>query len=254
MDGTIVPVTGTYSVEIGAGDSDLTFTVQAYTVPDLSTPITLGGTAVLTSTTPGQELRYTFTLAQQTRISVTTSYVTPAGQRCAALSIRDATGTIVGYDGTGGDCSFGGLVDAVTLPAGAYTFVAKPGCETNLQVTAHLYNAAEATGTVTINRNGRNFSTTIPGQNVAVRFDGSAGQLATVKLTNLSISGLRVCATVTLFSIDGTTGLAAGTWCRSDGTTFTMPQVTLPTTGTYTIYVDPYNASTISLSAAVTSP
>jgi YD repeat-containing protein len=251
-DGSVAPTTGTYSfAATDPNATPVTTSIQTYAVMDLSTPITVGGTASLTSTIVGQELRFPFTLSQPMKISMTAipSY------GCTVLQLNDASGPILYgvFIGPGTMCANGEYIEG-TLPAGTYTIVAKPLCYTNQQVTTRLYNATDVTGTITINRNGRNFSTTTWGQNVALHFDGTAGQLVTAKVTNLSIVSSEPCAQIKLLSTDGTTELAFNPWCRSDGTSVTLPQVTLPSTGTYTVYVDPFSTGTITFTAAVTSP
>src|SRR5262249_18727583 len=124
----------------------------------------------------------------------------------------------------------------------------------NLYVTARLYNAADLTGSVNINRRAVTFTTAGDGQNLALRFNGSAGQLVTVRLTDIYIYAQRDCMSVTLFSTDGTTALVSQSVCGAYGINFDLPQVSLPKTGTYTIYIDPVWAGAEMVTAAVTSP
>jgi len=128
------------------------------------------------------------------------------------------------------------------------------GSFANLYVRTQLYNAADLTGNVNINRRAITFTTAGNGQNLAVRFNGSAGQLVTVRLTDALIYSERQCMSVTLFSTNGTTALVSQTICNVNNADFDLPQVSLPNTGTYTIYIDPVWAGAEMVTVAVTSP
>lgn len=81
-------------------------------------------------------------------------------------------------------------------------------------------------------------------------FSGSAGQLATVKLTNSPWTTYGV--GVTLYSTDGSTVLVS---TFSTNPSFNLSQVTLPNNGTYTILIDPSGPiGAASITVAVTSP
>jgi YD repeat-containing protein len=258
IDATVLPATGTYSLELGSVRGAGNATINAYDAADLTAPITVRGQAILTNTVPGQNLRFTFTLSQPTKVSAGL-FLFDGGSytHCADASILNSTGITVAhyYNFPTFRCEDRTFVDAVTLPAGSYTLLADPeGSFVNLYVTARLYNAADLTGSVNINRRAVTFTTAANGQNLAVRFNGSAGQLVTVRLTDAFIYAEQQCMAVTLFSTDGTTALVSQTVCNVYNIDFDLPQVSLPTTGTYTIYIDPVWAGAEMVTVAVTSP
>ena len=103
-----------------------------------------------------------------------------------------------------------------------------------VQTTTNAYNVTDVSGSVTINGSAFALTTTVPGQNANITFSGTASQLATVRIANSTFS----CVTVTLLKPDGTS-LTSTFTCSG---TFNLSQQTLPTTGTYTIKVDPNGA------------
>ena len=258
IDGTVLPATGTYSLELGSVRGAGNATIKAYNAADLTAPITVGGEAVLTNTVPGQNLRFNFTLSHPTKVSAGLFLVDDGTYtHCADASILDAAGITVAryYNFPSSFCQDRTFVDAVTLYAGSYTLLADPaGSFANLYVRTQLYNAADLTGNVNINRRAITFTTAGNGQNLAVRFNGSAGQLVTVRLTDALIYSERQCMSVTLFSTNGTTALVSQTICNVNNADFDLPQVSLPNTGTYTIYIDPVWAGAEMVTVAVTSP
>jgi hypothetical protein len=86
----------------------------------------------------------------------------------------------------------------------------------------------------------------VPGENGNITFSGTSGQLVTVRIVGSTFS----CVTVALVKPDGT-NLTSTFTC---GGTFNLAQQTLPTTGTYTIKVDPNSSSIGSANVSVTNP
>jgi hypothetical protein len=86
----------------------------------------------------------------------------------------------------------------------------------------------------------------VPGQNGTLTFSGTATQQVTVRMTGNTFGS----TTVKLMKPDGTQ-LATVT---SSSQTFNVATQTLPTTGTYTIVVDPGTANTGSVNVTVTNP
>jgi hypothetical protein len=113
-------------------------------------------------------------------------------------------------------------------------------------VTLTLYTVpADTTGTVTIGGSAVAVTLGTPGQNGALTFSGTASQQVTVRMTSNTYGWV----TVRLKKPDGsvlTSLLGFGS--------FNLSQQTLPTTGTYTIEVDPSAAATGTINVAVTSP
>src|SRR5205823_5846622 len=84
-------------------------------------------------------------------------------------------------------------------------------------------------------------TTTVPGQNARLTFPATAGQRVSVKATSITYAS----AGVTLQKPD-TTNLASITVFPSTGTGF-IDATTLPTTGAYTLLIDPKTTSTGSI-------
>ncbi len=112
--------------------------------------------------------------------------------------------------------------------------------------TLTLYGVVDVTGTLTINGPSVSVTITTPGQNARLTFSGTASQQVTVRLTSNTIGTV----TVKLFKPD-TTALTSTT---SNAANFNLATQTLPTTGTYTVVVDPSGTNTGSLTVSVTSP
>jgi hypothetical protein len=245
LDVTTLPSTGTYTVLIDPTTTSVgSTTVTLYDVPaDVTGSITPGGSAVTVSpATPGQNARLTFSGTSGQRISLTATSTT----------INVSTLTVLNPDGTtlvsaaifsGG----GGFFDGTTLPAtGTYTVVVDPWNEATGSTTLTLYAFSDVASTVTIG--GSAVTTTLgsPGQNGTLTFSGTASQQVTVHITSNTVSVV----TVTLRKPDGTTLTSSMGFSAS----FNLSTQTLPTTGTYTIAIDPYSTYTGSLATGVTSP
>jgi hypothetical protein len=144
-------------------------------------------------------------------------------------------------------CGSNIFIEPQQLPvAGTYTVVIDPSGSGTGQATTNLYNVTDVSGSVTINGSALPVTITKPGQNANITFSGTSSQLATVRIANSTFS----CVTVTLLKPDGT----SLTSTFSCGGTFNLSQQTLPTTGTYTIKIDPNGASTGSVNVSVTNP
>jgi hypothetical protein len=115
-------------------------------------------------------------------------------------------------------------------------------------VTIAAYDVpADTSGTVTIGGSSVGVTTTAPGQNGTLTFSGTASQQVTVHVTGNTASNL----TVKLLDTNGTTVLASS---GSSSSSFNLSTVTLSSTGTYTVLVDPPGTATVSVNISVTSP
>jgi hypothetical protein len=94
-----------------------------------------------------------------------------------------------------------------------------------------------------------NFQTTIPGQNDAVTFAGTAGQRFAADLAYGDSSTCAVSASYTITSPDGSTLQSGGmplVQCALGGNleVYVDPPITLPLTGTYRVTINPAGTST----------
>ncbi len=248
IDVQTLPTTGTYTVLTdpnGAATGSLT--LQLYDVPaDATGSLTLGSGTASSNTVPGQNSLLTFSGTANQRVSVAVSGVSLSG----ATSSNSADIYFKKPDGTTLGSVFvlsSGFIDAQTLPTtGTYTVLTDPGTSAVGSATITAHNITDSSGTVTVNGGATTVTTSTPGQNGDYTFSGTASQQVTVSVTSNTTS----CVAVTLKQPNGST-LTSTSSCFGS---FNLAQQTLPTTGTYTITVNPSGSNTGSLNLSVTSP
>jgi len=97
---------------------------------------------------------------------------------------------------------------------------------------------AETAGSITPGGAAVTVTTTVPGQNAVLTFNGSAGQKVALVLSNTTFSGC-IAVTDTIKRPDGTS-LISAMMCSASGF---IDTVVLPVSGTYTILIDPGGAT-----------
>jgi hypothetical protein len=241
----VLPTSGTYSVLI---DPDLSYTGHArlalYNAPELTGSIMIDQVTVTpTLTVPGQRARYTFdgTAGQWVNLGLT------------GVSISTSTVSILKPDGSKWSSttigSSGGSLDPLTaLPeTGTYTITVEPVSNYTGSMTLAL--SSPVTGTLALDGPSVPVSLTKPGQTARYTFNGKAGQWVSLGLTSVDITS----SAVTLMTSEGT--ILASTAVGTAGGAL-EDQNPLPTTGTYTILVDPSSSytgkMTVTLSTEVT--
>jgi hypothetical protein len=249
IDTTVLTQTGTHTILLDprvANTGSMTFTL--YAVPaDLSGAITPGGSAVMQSfTTPGQNGTLTFSGTMGQRISLRMTSVTIIR---AFVSIKQPDNSLLiipTFVGTAG-----AFFDTKTLTQnGTQTIAVNPDVQFTGSITLTLYDVpADVTGTLTIGGSASTVTVTTPGQNGKLTFSGTANQQLTVHVTSNTV-GL---VTVQLKKPDAEGG-GLLTTSTSSAASFNLATQTLPTTGTYSIVVDPDQANTGGLAVSVTSP
>lgn len=251
IDATTLPATGTYTIVVdpavqAAGNVTLTL----YTVPaDYGSTITAGGAAVTAAMpTPGQNGALTFAGTSGQRISLVGTNGL-SGQIAFACDVnvrilKPDTSVLVANTCMEGS----GFIDIQTLPTtGTYTIVVDPVSLAVGNVTLTLHTVpADTTGTVTIGGSAVAVTLGTPGQNGSLTFSGTASQQVTVRMTANSYGSI----TVQLRKPDG----SQLTSTTSSSSSFNLATQTLPTTGTYTIVVNPGGATTGTVSITVTNP
>jgi large repetitive protein len=247
LDVLTLPTTGTYTIVVDPGGTNTGgTTLTLYDVPaDATGSITPGGSSVgVTLSTPGQNAGLTFAGTNGQRVSV----------KAASTSIASAILKILKPDGSQLGAVFinnlaTGFLDVLVLPAtGTYAVVVDPQGTNVGSTTLTAYDVpADTTGMVTVNGSAVAVTLSTPGQNGTLTFSGSASEQVTVHWTNNSFGAVFV----KLIGTNGTTVLAQA---LSSASSFNLSQVTLSSTGTYTVSVDPSSLNTGTLNISVTSP
>ena len=237
LDTKTLAATGTYTVVVDPINTQLGgMSIRLYDVVDAAGPIVPGGSPVtVTTTIPGQNASLTFSGSAGQRISLSQTNVFFWGT------------TIIKPDGTTLVSSSAVYIDLQTLPTtGTYTLKIDPSDALTGSRTLTLYDVPpDITGTVTIGGASVGVTTTVPGQNGLLTFAGTAGQVVTIHLTNNAIGII----TLKLLKPDGSQLSSS-----YNSGNFNLSNQTLPTSGTYSIVIDPLAGNIGSLSISVTSP
>lgn len=233
IPGQVLPTSGTYAILI---DPDLSYTGRAklalYNAPELTGSIMIDQvTATPTLTVPGQRARYTFdgTAGQRINLGIT------------GVSILSSTVSILRPDGTKWEVTTvgpsGGSLDPLTaLPeTGTYTVMVEPVSNYTGRMTLAL--SSPITGSLALDGPSAPVNLTKPGQTARYTFDGKAGQWVTLGMTSVDITS----SAVTLMTAEGT--ILASTAVGTAGGAL-EDQNPLPTTGTYTVLIDPVGSYT----------
>lgn len=233
IPGQVLPTSGTYVIQI---DPDLSYTGKAklalYNAPELTGSIMIDQvTATPTLTVPGQRGRYTFdgTAGQRINLGMT------------GVSILSSTVSILKPDGTKWSSATigpsGGSLDPLfALPeTGTYTVMVEPVSNYTGSMTLAL--SSPITGTLALDGPSAPVSLNKPGQTARYTFDGKAGQWISLGMTGVDITS----SAVTLMTAEGT--ILASTAVGTAGGAL-EDQNPLPTTGTYTVLIDPVGSYT----------
>jgi YD repeat-containing protein len=254
IDTRVLPYTGTYQIVIDACDTATSSTsVNVHNVPAdvVSTiaanaqPVSVGPLAL------GQNARLTFNGTQAQRVSLIVASTDFNGCGLHTWILNPAAEWA--FDNLSGSCI--GFMEPVTLPStGPYTLFADPNTAATGSFSATLYNVdPDLTGTLTVNGQSVNVTTTAPGQNARYTFTLASTQQITVHVTGNTMNGgtgyYWGYATVRLLDPNGTE--LTNTWSRD--ASFNLSPQTLPA-GTYTVVVDPYEANWGTLYINVTNP
>jgi RHS repeat-associated protein len=232
-----LPRTGSYTVLIDlAGSGSLSFKLHEVPpdVADSFTPTAEGATKTVTTTTPGQKARVTFSGSAGQRISLK---AVSAMSNVAEVDLLKPDGSTLFGSHLVAGAETTQFMDTIELPtSGSYTFLVSPGANATGSMTLTAYDVpADATETATPSASGdtQHVTTTTPGQNAKVTFSGSAGQR--ISLRHIDDYTPYDNPQISLKAPDG-----ADIATTSDSF---LDTVTLPSTGTYTITIDPHSLS-----------
>jgi subtilisin family serine protease len=240
LDTRSLPTNGTYTVVVDPqGTATGSATLTLYDVPaDASGSIVPGASPVTATTTvPGQNVQLSFSGSTGRRVSLSLSGVTFGSSTCCStkVSILNPDGSALvspTYVGTSG-----AFIDTRTLPAnGTYTAVVDPQGAATGSATLTLYDVPpDAAGSIFPGDGPVTATTTVPGQNAQLSFDGVSGQRV-----SLAVGPSCCYLKVSILGPGGTT-LMPSTYLGTSGFVDTR---TLPANGTYIIVIDPQGAAT----------
>jgi len=251
LDSQPLPASGTYAFVMSPGTSTGHATLTPYLFDDVQGIVTLNSSIATTTSVPGQNIRYLLLGSANQHISI--SILTSTFTNCT-LSVFQPDGTAIINNGS---CSnTGSFVDVPVLSQnGLYTILLDPAGSATGSVTFKVNDATDITGAILTDGTQLTVNTTVPGQNARLTFSGTAGQRISATFQDVSFSsGI----TMTLLDPSGaqvnTTGnigvstvfMEDATYCRVGGTgpQYLCGSITLPTTGTYTVFLNPAGAAT----------
>lgn len=242
MDATTLPATGTYKISVNPSDIYTgSITLNLYDVTDISSTITAGTSVTANLTTPGQNAQYTFSGTAGQKISLNLTGVSITG---CNVTIKKPDGSSLSTVGIG---TGGYFFEPLSLPTtGTYTVVVDPSIHYTGNITLGLYDVVDISGTLTVGASAITSTISNPGQRALYTFSGTASQQVTVHITSNTITGV----SVKILKPDGSTLYQTS----SSASSFNLATQTLPTTGTYTVVIDPDTAKIGSLDVSVTSP
>jgi hypothetical protein len=179
----------------------------------------------------------TFSGAAAQRISVYLSQTGTLTNNCNALPIVNPDGTNLTNTG---ECGPKYFTDVLVLPAtGTYTIKYNPGGMGTGTATFNVYAVPpDVTATLATDGTATSVTTTVPGQNAVLTFNGLANQSASFSLTqNGSLTSN--CNGIVIVKPDGT-NLVSTSGCGASWS----GSYTLPSSGGYTVKFDPYDIHT----------
>ncbi len=240
----LLPVSGTYAIFIDPSihrSGAMTVTLSE----DIASPISINGIAVNLTYRIGQNARLPFEGTAGQRVSVGLSDMTLGVGYCCevgSISLLKPDGTVlqaaVNFSNAGAGTA------SVLLPvSGTYAIFIDPSIHRSGAMTVTL--SEDLAPPITVN--GPVVTTTYRiGQNATLTFEGTASQQITVRITGNTAGHI----VVTLLKPDGTT-LTSG---NSSNSSFNLAAQTLPTTGTYTVRIDPNSSNTGNVGVSLYDP
>jgi len=238
-----LPTTGTYSVVVSG------YPWQGVLELDPGTSAALNGSpSSIANTAAGEPIRYTFSGSSGQELDFGISGLAyGTGSGTTALAISPPTG-----NASTGSCatSNGGTCEKVlTLGAtGTYSVMLQPPANATL-TGGTMTLSTPVGGTLVINDVPQSVAITRTGQTARYAFSGTAGQLLHLAWTSTVISG-GGSGNVSVLKPDGSSFNNAA---LSNGVSGGLDLAALPSTGTYTVVFDPYNAATMSANVTVST-
>jgi hypothetical protein len=240
-----LPTTGTYTVIL---QPSIGYPWQAQLLVDGGTSIAVDGALVpLVTTGPGEMLRYKFTGSAGQHIDLGISGLAYSPNNGTQMTVYSSNGNSLG--GTG--CYPAGACELTiaSLPAdGIYVITVAAPSGTSL-TAGSLAVSTPLPGTLTVGNPAQTVALTRTGQTARYTFSGTAGQTLRLAWANATVTGGYWVA-VDVYAPDGS-HLNSGTF--SNGSNSGIDLSTLPSTGTYTVVLDPAYGGTMSADLSLTT-
>jgi RHS repeat-associated protein len=244
LSAVTLPVNGTYTILVSP-ESEYTGSVELtpYSVVNVTGPLSpsTGGTAETVSLpTPGQKAKYAVSGTAGEEVSLKVSEFSFSG--LVVLEWLNPAGKEIAEKVFSG----GGFMDSVTFPTtGTYTLVVNPYLLSTGSLKLTAYNATAVTGSISPTSGGESKTLTmsVPGQNAKITFSGTSGQEVSLLLSESTIKS----QAVAIYNPEGKLVTEKGAITSTE----MVGPVTLSSTGTYTILVNPEgeNTGSVKLSA-----
>jgi len=237
---TALPETGTYTIVVDPVSNHTGSMTLALSSPVTGTIALDGAPVPVSLNQPGKTARYTFNGSAGQWVTLG---LTSVGLTSSTISLMSQDGTTLATTAVG---TAGGALEVPNpLPAtGSYTVLVSPSGPYTGNLTLTL--STEVSDSLKVNAAPRPIMISRAGQSGRYTFSGTANQQVTIKATNNKFGNV----TVNLYTPSGV--LQAG--ATSSASTFSLNPVTLATTDTYTITINPAMTDTGSIHLQVTSP
>lgn len=237
--------TGTHTVLIEPANA---FTWSANVKLDAGTSASIdGATQTLAGNYSGEALRYYFSGTAGQRVEWGLSGLTynSASANSTSMALLTPSGSAFGT--TNCLTSSGCETSSASLPAtGTYIVTFTPPVDRTITGGTFAISTPVA-GTFTIGDPAQTVTVSRTGQTARYTFSGTSAQLLRLNWSSTSITGGTSVA-VTVLKPDGT---SLGTSSFGSGATGSYDVPSLPTTGTYTVVLDPATAATMSASMSL---
>src|SRR5579859_5624668 len=236
IDTQTLATAGTYTLWVQHSSTNVgSETLQVKSVPaDFTSSITIGGSSVRVpaagNNALGQNATLTVSVTAGQKFSVNLSSNTYSPATACFLTATDPSGNTV----ANGNCGSGSspiFVSAAT--AGAYNLFIDPQGMTLGTATFALVSNNDVTGTIAIDGSPVTVTTTTAGQDARVTFSGTAGQRIFVRASSVTNPS----ATLALVTPANTTQASTPIGSSPAGQVFFIDTQVLPTTGTYTLWI-----------------
>jgi hypothetical protein len=240
IDGVVLPTGGEHTLTLDPPGGDTgEARLRLLFITDQQEPITPDGpgrTAEINQ--PGVVARFQFNGTAGERVFVDVPS-TSLPNECSPLRLVAPDGSAVANG-----CLIGGSghVETATLPAtGRYTVEVDPRGPATGQATVRVYATTDETGALRLDGPAVTTTITAPGDEVHLTFAGTAGQRVLVEAASSTLPN--ACGALRLVGPDGD-AVATGCVIGDGGGIGRDEGVRLPTTGEYTVVVDPPDRDT----------